>query len=1260
MAVEFLDEPGAAPSPAAPSGFDWIDSTASAAGVEFVDEPGAQASAREVTGRFLDPNYEPSLAEFKIYDAARRSRSVTDRLGDFASMAGDAATGLANLAVKAGAGLLSNPEENDPVLAVWEGVKRGTVRDFDMARRLLPDELLGGNKLNFDQFVAARIGEANQQKFRYTPLTPENQHTLIRRQDVAPEMLSKWRQEYDAEYLPENAYQRFLTKRKAVREEIAKASSAPAGVNPDVAEAASLVASPMAIIPFSRATAPLKTISRAVAAKTLAGAGKTFEWVGEKTLQAGTLPERAAGAAARAISGTEEAGAKATEVVASGVVGISAAPVKAAGKTIESIGEATQAVGRQAVTGPSRYGLLDRISKDAQAPQWMRRAASAARPIDPLLGATAIAAKGAAEGAGVGAVLGGLVEGEEGAASGAGGGLVLGAGGALAGRAIAGGRYRRGLEEMDLARWLASKSDAEVANIRALNLNHDQALALADVERMARGVRGPSDSGDVDFKYVTDAEFSKLFGVAKGAQVLSGDRPVLYINTGYKGPRSALHEVLHGLDALEGFGPVRQRLNRALFDQVLPDGTVASRGLYSKADVDSFTSQYRSRLNEAAKAEFDALSPEERQARIMSEVRAESFANLISGRTSSAFPGNFRSIRQRVSDSLLTADQDSMLGRMRRALESAGVRFDASGAPSELFVRNGRPITNTPSVDAALRDYLRAKDNFTRKLVAGDDDAPLFVVKPEDLARNPALREAFADSDMFARNPDGSIKTAVRGEDVARIEAATQQAIEAARAAASRAEAARQAAADAANAVAEASARSTEASRVASESGSREAKAQARAEKVRWNETRRRGEAQLKVARAEEKAAREQAQAARKQTERLSNAKLAAGVPVLLSEREIAAAQSKRVDQMMEALVRTPNMGERDVVTLKPNGAWEGRWFSESQLKAIEALPDDVLSPGMKAKLRELNAMATQDGAQVILDYNAALKGRRYSSGISPTTRAVVPLTFNISKAGNFYMVTLDTTHFFRKLSNWRRSQPKAFSEWGGDADAFLRDVFTYLDNHVNGRIGSVNLDADAAKAVAKKNVINDFFNVPKGKGNEDLNPVQISRPGDRDNLIRSRRFDRINRVTPGSGDRFPIRYELQKRNFMPAESFNQNQGGGQARVGASGGTIQTTASVAAGELARHLKAQSVYDVASKVAGPSNLAQIVAQEYVGALSDHLKGSAPDRARQVAQIAAATTPGEAGAVLVALMQGGHSGARDAAEHLALMRSLGASA
>lgn len=1132
MAVEFLDEieNGAQPPPA---------------GFEFVaDETGTAAPPEDIKSRLRDPNYLPTLAEFKIYDRAQQSRTLGQRAADFAEAAGEGVAGVKDMVVGFGKGVvesLRDPESNDPLVSVVEGVARGTVRDAGLVRDVFDNVLKSDEALKSarEQFFTTKLAE-----WRGGAELREG-GSSGRYPDKATQ--KQWEAEFDRDVAVNFRYEKFISDRQ---DDLAAASQAgsrksimtgePAPFNPGVAEGTSLVASPMAVVPFGKAMTPAKTLTRAVAAKTLQGAGKTFEWVGEKTVQAATLPERAAGAAAKLLSGTDEAAAKATQTVAQGVAGVSFAPIKAAGKTITASGEAAEAIGRSAAAGPSRYGVFDRIAKDANAPEWLRRAASAARPLDPAVSLGGAAVKGATEGAAIGTVLGAAADGEEGAAAGFGAGLTIGAGAGLAGRIIGAGRYDEGLKERDLAAWLGSKSADEVANIANLKLTRDQALNLADTERLARGA-----SADVEFRYVSDKDFTQLFGVGKGAQVLNGDRPVVFINTGYKGGRSMFHETMHALDALEGFVPQRQQLNRLLFDQTLADGQVVSKGLYSAADLAEFTSQYRSRLNEAARAEFDLLTPEDRTARIMAEVRSESFANLVSGQRGGASVIASRGIKRRVADALLLAEADSMLGRMRTALESAGVKFSTSGDPSELFVRNGKPITNTPAVDAALRDYIRAKDNFTRKLVAGDGaEEPQLVVRPQDLMSvgNAGLVDTFRDFDVFAKNPDGSVK-------------------------------------------------------------------------------------------------------------------MLGGLPVLLSEREIRLVQSKRVDAMMDALTRVPNLGEADSVKLKPNGAWEGRTFSNQQLAALDALPDDVLSPAMKTKLRQLNDLARGDGQQIILDYNAALKGGRYSSGIAPTTRAAVPLAFNISKAGNFFMTTLDTTHFFRKLGQWRKSKPKAFEPWGGDADAFLRDVFTYLDNHVNGRSGAVNLDSNAALAVHKKNVINDFFNVPKGAGNEDANPVQLSQRGDKDNLIRSRRFDRINRITPGAGDKFPIRYELQKANYLPAAAQPTS-----ATTPKAGSVRSSRAAVGVSPVAQHkqIRAQAEFDLAQKSPGPANLNQWLANAYLDVLDKSLnRGSSLTRTAQLEQVKAVadnTTAPEMATAFAALITGGQNGAKAHLERMVAMKTL----
>jgi hypothetical protein len=125
-----------------------------------------------------------------------------------------------------------------------------------------------------------------------------------------------------------------------------------------------------------------------------------------------------------------------------------------------------------------------------------------------------------------------------------------------------------------------------------------------------------------------------------------------------------------------------------------------------------------------------------------------------------------------------------------------------------------------------------------------------------------------------------------------------------------------------------------------------------------------------------------------------------------------------------------------------------------------------------------------------------------------------------------------------RKLGTWQTAKPRAFDAWGGDVNGFIRDSFKYLDNHQRGLPGATDLDPDAAAAIVKRNIIKDLFNIGGPEALSNTGGAPISTKGGKDNLIRSRRFDRIQRVTPGEGTPFPIDYYKQKANFQPSANF--------------------------------------------------------------------------------------------------------------------------
>ncbi|MBM3757895.1 MAG: hypothetical protein FJW38_28420, partial [Acidobacteria bacterium] len=1020
MPIEFLDEPAAASA----SGSEFLDRD-EMAGVERLDGTPVSAGLADLEGRFSDPFYAPTLAEFELYRTLKAGEPVIapSKWAAVAASAASQAFGDLVRGAKAAPALLLSPKKLAATLA--EGVARGS---YDLG--MLGHSILG----NIAALSEDLLGEG---KFD----DPELRQWL-------PEQTLRRAKEKYAQERKERDYDRFLVTRAlmATRELARQGQQNLIGdvpVDQAVAEAGSYVLDPTALVTGGAGAIPRSGLSASqrVTAALLREGGRATKAAARALESSAELPGRLVGKSVEALTDSAEAAARAEKIVDAGSIGatlVSPAlavpgltPVAMAiqgfrrtGQLASGVADVMSAVGRSMSIGPSRLGVLSRIVSDGAAPLWLRTSANAVRRFDTALALVGSAAESAAHGALVGTALGALSEGAEGAAGGFGAGGVLGAGFGSVGRLFSRRENLAQARRGDIARWLNSKQSEEIKLLRDAKLSEDDALRMADLERIAQGVIG-ADQGDVAFRYLSDADFRAQFGaLARGAQLVEGDKPYVFVNLGYRRPgRSLAHEVMHALDQFDDLGGARSRINRLLFDATASDGTLINRGLYSQADLASFEGQYRARLGEAARAEWDLLSPEQRQARVMGEIRAEHFANLIDQSSPRFLTRDLFSLRGRLRDALLLGESPSFLHRLRRGLERAGVKFDSQGVPSALFQRHGRPITNSPEVNAALSDYLRAKSAITRRLIASEDETPSFVVRPQDLLGKdgPTIIEVFKDNDLFAKHPDGSVK-------------------------------------------------------------------------------------------------------------------FLGGAPVLLSESEIKLLQTKRVENMLEALERAPDAGDVSAMRKKENGAWEGRHFSDRQMQALNALPDDILSPSMKQKLGQLNEWAKGDGNQIVIDYNAALRGRKYSSGISSVIRTAVPLSTHISKAGNFYVTTLDTSHFFRKLGDWRKTRPKTFEAWSGDSEAFLRDVFTYLDNHAQGRPGATDLDADPARAVVKRNLINAFFNVPQG---DDINPVRsLNRTGNRDNMIRARRFDRINRITPGAGDRFPVNYGLLKANFLPTDAI--------------------------------------------------------------------------------------------------------------------------
>ena len=254
---------------------------------------------------------------------------------------------------------------------------------------------------------------------------------------------------------------------------------------------------------------------------------------------------------------------------------------------------------------------------------------------------------------------------------------------------------------------------------------------------------------------------------------------------------------------------------------------------------------------------------------------------------------------------------------------------------------------------------------------------------------------------------------------------------------------------------------------------------------------------------------------------------MANGRPVRLSQKEISKLQKNRSTVMMDALEGVDQTGGiiKEVTEGTGKVTWRGRAFNDEQVKALVALPNEVLAPSLKEKLVFLNEQMKQGDATILFDYNAALSGRKYSSSISSAWRHDSPIGFRLTRAGNLVITGFNIDRVLGKISMWQKDKKGRFLDlWEGDQIAFRADLSKYMDNHMKG------LPGDEGIGINKKDRINQLFDAP---GSEVSRGTTIE-GGRKPRLISSRRFDRINQMRAGDGG-WHTDYRKMLENYMPA-----------------------------------------------------------------------------------------------------------------------------
>ena len=238
-----------------------------------------------------------------------------------------------------------------------------------------------------------------------------------------------------------------------------------------------------------------------------------------------------------------------------------------------------------------------------------------------------------------------------------------------------------------------------------------------------------------------------------------------------------------------------------------------------------------------------------------------------------------------------------------------------------------------------------------------------------------------------------------------------------------------------------------------------------------------------------------------------------------------------------------------------------GDYIPDAALAKIRNAPRWLFPPSLIETMERVNE-SIRRGEPIVIDYNARLvpkgkTGAEYSSKIGSSLRTSIPFGLYISKAGNLLYNTVDLGHLSEKYVRIMQDpqRRKAITNlWSQEADpqatraAFDRDLVQYLNNMANpdSSEGVLKGLGDPAIARKKANVLSAFLGFKK-KDIQFRNNAQRQRillehlnPDRADNLIRGRRLDAIDDVSPAQLEKLPLNRDAYRRiqeNFEPGQS---------------------------------------------------------------------------------------------------------------------------
>jgi hypothetical protein len=481
------------------------------------------------------------------------------------------------------------------------------------------------------------------------------------------------------------------------------------------------------------------------------------------------------GVTAPKTAGAMAAGAAAVGIPGAFPVGAKIAATRAGAEVVEKGAQAARIMGEEAMTGPSRMNLMQRVAKNQKNPEWLRRAANTSVLSSPITAKTAElgldvgvgSAKGAVVGAGLGYVGSG---GEE---EGIGGGVAIGS------RMGAVGGGFRGISQQPARKALAKQGDVNrlLAKQAELGLNVESIanyirkdnrpfLDAATLQMMDPNVQVEFHNRD-SFMKPENAGINAA-GVVKGVPDKSGKlRLLINMDDKRASGDTVRHEATHiitkspAINKSEGrmavmaeYGPEGLRKRGNEYARKLIEGERQGRGSPTETEVRAKVNELRegSQRAEPGAGDLDWIAD---------EILAEQFVGETRGR-------DLDSLRRKTLPGTdLLSLQEGFLAPVGRLLNKFGI--DTTGPKptniDTLFKDN--PLVPSKQLRELTTRWFRDRDKYLDGLEKAEKQKDVTLVPGpgnRNLANNPAVKFTrnrktnLEENDFAVKFPDGTVR----------------------------------------------------------------------------------------------------------------------------------------------------------------------------------------------------------------------------------------------------------------------------------------------------------------------------------------------------------------------------------------------------------------------------------------------------------------------------------------------------------------------